>query len=211
MKQRNFLLKSFSPISSYFPWEKEMAISGSYITFKRKQMAADLSKQLPIHVSYLSDKKEKILFSYLPSLPYADNLNVMQDTYLQMLEKNRNKEKLLKYTLIGPHRDDFLIMLQDQLAKSFASSGQKSTFAAALRLTEWDLLTEKTKQKALMNIDDFGSHLDEKRKYLLKEKAASLSQVFITTPENSNLFHKTEDIAIFSIEKGKILSKTKTF
>ena len=66
----------------------------------------------------------------------------------------RYKEKDLGSTLHGPHRDDLSFIIQSKQAKIFGSEGQKKTLITALRLAEWQRLSEKTNSLAFMGLED---------------------------------------------------------
>lgn len=172
MKQRNCLLRSKNK-ESLDCWETEMAQSADYIIQMRHQMVAELKKPLEYQSLKLSSGKET----------HELHLQVSQGkTYLQQLQKNRVRELELGLTLVGPHRDDLSLLIDNKPARLFASEGQKKTAIAALRLAEWMRLTERVGAAALLGIDDLGLHLDETRQTLLRASLQSLGQVFVTTP-----------------------------
>src|SRR5699024_12812126 len=59
---------------------------------------------------------------------------VAEATLLQAYARKRTQEVDRGTTLIGPHRDDLVLMLGTQPAKGFASHGESWSFALALRL-----------------------------------------------------------------------------
>lgn len=185
MKQRNCLLKE-KKADTIVLWEHVMAESGSYIIKKRNSSLKAL--QEPFHeMGLLLSSNEDI-----HSVAYENNykeLNV-KDIALSLksaFEKNRSKEQIIGFTLVGPHRDDILFSINGKLAKHFASEGQKRTLVAALRLAEWTLLKQELGFSPLFSIDDFGIHLDEKRSLLLEEKIVGCGQVFITSAKALSL------------------------
>ena len=58
---------------------------------------------------------------------------------------------------------------------------------AALKLAEWERLSNRIDEPALMGFDDLDSHLDNSRRFLLKNRLQSLGQVFITTPHDPDI------------------------
>ena len=171
LKQRNTLLKLRS-IQGIECWEEEMALSAAYLQNARRQLLNALLSPLTKIAPPLSQDTPTI--SYQPSAA---------DQYLAQLKKHRDRELYLGTTLIGPHRDDFDLSINQKNAKDFASEGQKRTLTTALRLAEWHLLSESIGTGALLGIDDFGVQLDAKRRAHLIESMSGFSQVFITTPE----------------------------
>lgn len=202
MKNRNTLLKK-KTTEAIECWEEQMATSAEYLIEKRSQALAELSNPLESFNQQFNPKDEPIALKYLPSSPSAPQ-KIKQD-YLKQLHANRTKELILGTTLTGPHRDDFLVSLKNQSAKSFASEGQKRSCAISLKLAEWERLCQYTNQPAIMSFDDLGMHLDTTRQDRLKELLLSLHQVFITTPYEPDAIFAESGAHIYPIQKGKVL------
>ena len=199
LKQRNFLLKTQN-ITSIDIWEHEMAKSAAYITQKRERMIAMLNEPTNQIMQSLSNKREKIILRYTPALATHSDLKITYKQYLQQLEKNRKKDLMIKTTSLGPHRDDFICYIDNKPARIFASQGQIRCLISSLKLSEYNLLCQRTQSPAIMNIDDIGMHLDEHRQNNLKS-LIKLNQVFITIPNNENIWHEDEAVTI-NIKNG---------
>ena len=201
MKQRNSLLKA-KKTEAIECWEDQMAISASYLTQKRSEALTELSAPLQSFNQQFNPQDEPIALRYLPSSSSQPH-NIQQD-YLKQLHTNRYKELQIGSTLAGPHRDDFLVSLQNHAAKAFASEGQKRSCAISLKLAEWERLCQYTNQPAMMSFDDLGMHLDLTRQNRLKELLGHLHQVFITTPYEPEDFADTS--RLFQIKKGQVIT-----
>lgn len=164
MKQRNCLLKSKS-LNGIDCWEIEMVQSAEYIAKARATMIDELK------IQSIADEKHELQLQISAG-----------KSYLQQLQKNRAREMDLGVTLTGPHRDDLHITIDGKPARLFASEGQKKTAIAALKLAEWERLSQRVGAPALIGFDDLGSSLDDERQKMLQTKLAKLGQVFITTP-----------------------------
>ena len=202
LKQRNFLLRH--PKKGPFEiWEEQMALSGSYISIKRKQMLDEMKQDLESFMENLSKKKEKLQIRYSPSFSFsAQN----PEDYKNLLQKMRVKEKKLGFTSIGPHRDDFLCFINNKSVKTYASEGQKRTCIAALKLSEWKRLCQFVNDLALIQIDDLSLHLDSERKSLMQSSLQKLGQVFFTTPDPKDQWSHIEDASLLEVENGAIAS-----
>lgn len=193
MKQRNWMLK-VKDLVGIQCWEHEMAKSASYITNKRGVAFADiLYRSKKLHSSLCKDD-----FNLIFDIPDSD----LQNYYLESFKKTRIREIVLGYTLTGPHRDDFILKLNELDARQYASEGQKSTLAATLRFASWYRLKDETKEKPIMCIDDIGVSLDPLRKKDLLEHLSLFGQVFITSAEKKDLFSLASENKFFFIEKG---------
>ncbi len=164
MKQRNFLLKE-RQTDGIECWEEEMASSADYIMHQRREMLQDIQKKLRAFAS---------TFDYLEEIEIETYSTFSsKEAFLLELQKGRKRELLYGSTLIGPHREDFQILLNKFPAKSFASEGQKESCSFSLRLAEWERLCEKTELAVLMSIDDFAVHLDDKRSEIFQQSLQS--------------------------------------
>lgn len=192
LKQRNALLKQQSAISIDL-WEEEMSISASYLVSERCKAIKLLEEySLPIQ-QRLSFDHEKLSLFYKGSL-------FSSEQFKQAFEKNRKKEFIVGHTLIGPHKDDITIKLNEKEAHLFASVGQKRVLTTALRLAQWQLLKEWLKEPPLFCIDDFGAFLDPTREELLFSFLPELGQVFLTSPHP---IPKNIDAHSIVIKEGK--------
>lgn len=198
LEQRNALLKRGSfqeaEISSF---EKQLALSGFYLIEQRISAATFLQNKISSFVKELIHKEESFEIQYIHSFEALKELHV--EAMGEFYKKQRPKELAYKTTLVGPHREDFSILLNNRLVKSFCSEGQKRSFLHALKLSEWTLLAEKERAAPLMCIDDIGIHLDPSRNSLLQKSLTSLNQVFITTPQSDLLFHQAEDMKVIKL------------
>lgn len=118
---------------------------------------------------------------------------------LQLLEamaQVRSKEIERGVCLVGPHRDDLVLTLGGLPAKGYASHGESWSFALALRLASYRLLTDGPEQspgaesfwfaesgpdtEPVLILDDVFAELDARRRTRLAELVSSAGQVIIT-------------------------------
>lgn len=203
MKQRNFLLKSKN-ISAIDCWESEMAASGAYLTSQRSQMLEELKKNLNDYSTHLSGENDNIDIQFISSIKLHTHLKQLKESYAEELRKNRSRELSLGNSIIGPHRDDFLITINQTSAKTFASEGQKRSSIAALRFSEWDHLCSIAEEAAIMSIDDLGVQLDDVRQMLMQKSLNKFLQVFITTPYDTKKWQHMENVKTFSVQNGEV-------
>lgn len=193
MKQRNHLLRAKTELAIQ-PWEETMSTAASYIVKKRTEAIDELTSPIAKWMKALSYDDETLEIRYQPNT-HAD--------FNQAYERNRRREMNFGSTLIGPHRDDLHISINGQPAKTFSSEGQKRCAIASLRLAEWQRLHSLLGATPLMSVDDFGTHLDEKRQTILQQQFHSLGQVFLTSPyalETHSPLTK-----VHRVEKGTII------
>ena len=104
-------------------------------------------------------------------------------------------------SLIGPHRDDFKIYLNDSDAKLYASQGQQRTIALAIKMAEVELIKENIGEPPVLLLDDVLSELDESRRNYILNKIKDI-QVIITCTEQ-DLFGNIPDVNLINIEDIK--------
>lgn len=195
MKQRNALLRS-SDVRGIECWESEMAGSASYIGKARSALFEELKKPFGAHGRILSGEREE------HEVRFHTSVEPSAEGYLAQLHKHRPRERQLKFTLTGPHRDDFEIWINAKAAGVFASEGQKRSSAFGLRLAEWDLFTESSGAPALLGIDDLNVHLDPGRLALFRRSLDHLGQVFVTAPELGDYW---QNATRFRVAEGSVL------
>ncbi|HNA62359.1 MAG TPA: DNA replication/repair protein RecF [Rhabdochlamydiaceae bacterium] len=181
VKHRNFLLRKKTE-TTLETWEALMVTSAAYIRQKRGEMIKLLSAHLNTTLS-----SDRLSIKYIPS-------------YTENYKKHRAKELMLGTTLIGPHRDDLAIFINEQEARSFASQGQLRSAIAALKVAQWNHLKDHHGIAPLFCIDDFGVHLDKHRQEALLASLSSFGQVFLTSPA----FSEKRSEHLMDVEQGQI-------
>ncbi len=181
MRQRNALLKMRTE-STLDAWETTMAESAEYLLKKRELAIEELKSPLSIWMQRLSCQRDSLTIQYASSLSPAHRKGDVKSHLQQLFKKGRPKEMILGSTLIGPHRDDFLLCLENKQAKLFSSEGQKRSCVSSLRFAQWEQIQTLLQAPPLLGIDDFGIQLDGEREKELSSHLAQFQQVFLTSP-----------------------------
>ena len=109
--------------------------------------------------------------------------------FAQELALARDRDRGYRATLIGPHRDDVLLLLNDRSAAQFGSEGQKRTLAIALKMAQAEYVTGLHGSPPVLLIDDVMGELDVKRRSgllpLLERSNQARGQVFMTCTEEN--------------------------
>lgn len=190
MKQRNCLLKQKLD-RGIEVFEKEMARSAAYLFTKRKELLFELDKKLEKSCELFCF--EKLELRYFPSPNLSDK---GEEAFFTHFQKMRSREKEMGLTLVGPHRDDFLLLLEKKPARLYASEGQKRTSIAALRLAQWQHLKDQIAFLPLFGVDDFEMHLDAERQKLFQTALGRLGQVFVTSPHLECAWDQTKRLTV---------------
>lgn len=178
LSSRNALLKSNATDMEIEAFEKILSPLAQLIFKKRK---AHINQ---IEVYFEQAYREFAPESEIPKIKYLADLEIAEkDTYSEILDKNRSRDRLLKSTSRGPHRDDLDIRLGERKAKDFASEGQQRGLVSALRICQITYTREKTGVLPIILADDILGEFDpERRKHFwsaLKEEM----QVFASGTE----------------------------
>ena len=116
----------------------------------------------------------------LEFLETADR-SAIESAFATKLASVREKELERGITLIGPHRDDLVLMLGDLPAKGYASHGESWSYALALRLGSAEMLKlESRTGDPVLILDDVFAELDAGRRKRLAQLIAGYEQVLIT-------------------------------
>ena len=105
---------------------------------------------------------------------------------------------------VGPHRDDIIFYINNQEAVKFASQGQQRTVVLALKLSELDIITEKTGEEPVLLLDDVLSELDSNRQNYLLDSIGDIQTIITCTGLDDFVGHRFEIDRVFKITKGKI-------
>ncbi|MDY7542160.1 MULTISPECIES: DNA replication/repair protein RecF [unclassified Cryobacterium] len=103
------------------------------------------------------------------------------DLFRAALAGVRRKELDRGMTLVGPHRDDVVFMLNALPARGYASHGESWSFALALKLAAAELLRrDSSSGDPVLILDDVFAELDLSRRSRLATAVLAFDQVLIT-------------------------------
>lgn len=116
-------------------------------------------------------------------LALADE-TAFEQVFRQALVASRAAEVARGVNLVGPHRDDLMLWLDELPVKGFASHGESWSVALALRLGCFQILSGPDKtgvvESPILVLDDVFSELDGQRRAALLKAIAGAEQVLIT-------------------------------
>ena len=186
LKQRNSLLKARAPQSSLEPWDGHLINFGSELLAARLNMVESLIPYFQSSYNSISSKK-KVGLGYKSSIEGATtNTETNRTLFTESLSKIRNQERERGLSLIGPHRDDLLLNLEDQPVKGYASHGESWSVALSLRLASFYLMRAEG-AKPILILDDVFSELDERRRESLAKITKEAEQSLITVAVANDL------------------------
>lgn len=215
LRQRNALLRTSnmalrrgyndddgaSALSTLDAWDLQLARLGAQVVAGRMKLTNELAPQ--VHAAYASVAPESrpAQISYSSTLDRAVKelagdeeitVEILEAAFLTELSRRRREEIDRGTTLVGPHRDDLVLMLGEQPAKGYASHGETWSFALSLHLAEYALLSADGSLPVLI-LDDVFAELDAKRRQRLVAVAEEAEQVLITAAVGDDLPENLDD------------------
>jgi DNA replication and repair protein RecF len=204
LKQRNTLLKSAratgtkgDALSTLSAWDESLVKLGSEIISARVVIAEKLSPGLITNYQAIAKSnneprmfiKSSILGSTALDPDESDDLEYLEtpdrqqieQLFREKLERLRPKELERGITLVGPHRDDLVLILGSLPAKGYASHGESWSYALALRLASLEILKAESRLgDPILILDDVFAELDADRRAKLAQLVQGNEQVIIT-------------------------------
>ena len=209
LQQRNTMLKAEEEpdIDVISIWEEQMASAGEHIY---KCRDAFVKEMVPIFQRYyetISGNQEKVALNYIS--------HCQRGPLLEVIQRDRFKDRAVGYSLHGVHRDDLEFMLGDHLMKREGSQGQNKTFVISLKLAQFDFLKRtNSKTTPLLLLDDIFDKLDAGRVEQIVNLVAGdeFGQIFITDTNRDHLDQilsaSSHDYRIFHVDNGDINRKS---
>lgn len=171
-------------------WNEELVKNGQVISFKRQVFFE--------FINGLENALGNFKFEYKQS-----NLS------LERLVETSKREIAAAATLIGPHRDDFLVQIRNsnfeiRNLSQFGSRGEQRTATLAFKLAQLEYMAKVLGKRPILLLDDVFSELDASHRAHVVE-IVSKQQTVIATVELENIPQEFLDSArILEVEEGKI-------
>jgi len=185
LQQRNQLLKALREGRAKEPeldfWNVELTKEGAFITTKRVDAVRLLSVKAKSLLKELTQGREALEIDYRPSVE-AEKNGTLETRMAQALTTSLRRDLSTGSTSVGPHRDDFKLLINGVDMSSYSSRGQARTLALALRLAEASYLSS-VKGEPIMLLDDVLSELDVQRRRQVLERVQGFRQTLITTTD----------------------------
>jgi DNA replication and repair protein RecF len=119
----------------------------------------------------------------------------------QALRERRRAEIDRGTTLVGPHRDELRLLLDDLDSRIYASQGEQRTLALALRLGGHRMTTEIAGTAPVLLLDDVFSELDGRRAAALTAHLTA-GQTLLTTA--GNMPQGVHADQVFAVADGRV-------
>ena len=134
-----------------------LATYGTEVFHRRVENLAKLNESLTENYRNIAKNSDSC------SLRYLGEKSLNENKYMEILNRNFERDRLLGYTSYGVHRDDFEFVFNDEAADGSASRGEIRSIILALKFIEAQILEKELRKKPVVLLDDIFSELDESR------------------------------------------------
>ncbi len=176
--------------------ERQMAEHGAVLSAGRAGLVAALAQELA--------SKPPEPFAR-PTLSYINSAPTGHGDLLRALGDNRRRDRGAGRSLIGPHRDEFqIIMAGKNIAAASCSTGEQKAMLIAIIIAHAGLAARG--RPSLLLLDEVAAHLDPIRREILFERLReSGAQVWLTGTDASAFAAIEGEAAVWRIVDGQAL------
>ena len=184
--------------------EEEMARHGELVAQRRSAFVQTLVPLFAQFYATVSGGREQVSLGYVS--------HCQRGPLLDVIRRDRMKDRAVGYSLHGVHRDDLEILLDGHPMRREGSQGQLKTFVIALKLAQYEFLAANSPAQGLplLLLDDIFDKLDATRVEQIIHLVASrqFGQIFITDTNRDHLdqilSHGAFDYKLFHVADGVI-------
>jgi len=179
-------------------WDSQLISFGSKIIERRRSFILQINEIInEIHLK-LTGNVENLIIKYEP--------DVLENEYEEKLKLSKYKDIKLKQTTVGPHRDDFSFIINDNDVRKYGSQGQQKTAALSLKLAEIELVKKTIKDTPVLLLDDVLSELDSNRQNYLLNNIKDIQTIITCTGLDEFINNRFEINKIFNVNNGNIVN-----
>jgi DNA replication and repair protein RecF len=206
--QRNTLLKSFADKNHFDRlglevWDVQLSHLGEKIFSRRKEFIEDFTPLFQQYFKTISLGNEQV------SIGYESQLH--DHPAEELLAGSVERDRFLKYTTTGIHKDDLVMNIGGMPIKKFGSQGQQKSYVVSLKLAQFEYTKNRKSFNPILLLDDIFDKLDNNRVEQIIGLVGdnNFGQVFITDTQKGRIekiFKKVKiDHKIFEISSGQAL------
>jgi len=203
LKQRNALLKRIAAGGAaereLDPWDRGLAEKGSLVTVSRLELMETFSLTLDEELRTLGEAWGEVRLHYGRS-GTAREADALAEELEGLLGAAREKDILLQSTSVGPHRDDWDILVEGHSLAHVASRGQQRAAVLALLFLEASYMELRRGERPVIILDDILSELDDMHRQRVVE-AFPRHQVLLTS---THLPPAVNDAVVWKVVDGGV-------
>ncbi len=221
LRQRNAFLKrhletlNLASINSELSvWDAQLATTGTRVIRRRDRAIQRLAPIASKWHASISGSTEVLQIKYAPNVPLEETQpeqaqekvqEKVQQAFLNKIQQRAIAELHQGTTLVGPHRDEVELTINQTPARQYGSQGQQRTLVLALKLAELQLIEEVVGEPPLLLLDDVLAELDPSRQNQLLDAIQDRFQTLITTTHLGSFDSQwLNSSQILSVKAGEI-------
>ena len=187
-------------------YNEQLSVTGSNIIYLRLKFLKEIENIAKTKHKIISESEDLKINYDCNFIDKETEPDEILDCFKKAIEEKNEEEMRRGQTCVGPHRDDIKFFINGNDSSKFASQGQQRTIVLALKLSELDIITEKTGDEPILLLDDVLAELDDIRQNYLLKSINNNTQTIITSVDTV-LFEKDflQDVQIYNIENGTVI------
>ncbi|MFZ1360818.1 MAG: DNA replication and repair protein RecF [Candidatus Saccharimonadales bacterium] len=180
LKQRNVMLKNPNVTrDDLFVWDIAIGEYGAQIIEQRIRYIERFNAEIDSVYNTIAQSSDVVSMHYSHTV-----IGDIQQRIINELHARMERDRLLGYTSIGPHRDDIIFHFNTMPALSVASRGEVRSLVLALKFIEVDIISEVTGLQPIILLDDVFGELDGERQTHLATKFSG-KQIIMTSASSA--------------------------
>jgi DNA replication and repair protein RecF len=198
LKQKNTLLKSRKFVKELDYWDEYLSSLCTKIYYYR-------DKYLKVLIKIISELNDSLSIEFDVEINFKQGWSNLDDP-LASITENRQKELRFGYSIVGSHRDNIDVTIDELSVTEVLSRGQTKKLSISFLLAQILLVKQYTNKSIIILIDDLESELDSESVQNIVKLLSSLDiQVFITNIHTQPyLTEAKQEYKMFHVEHGMI-------
>lgn len=200
LKQRNALLNQNASAKTLTAWSEALANYGCKIIAARRRFVEAFAPLVLQAYRDIATPSFSLQLTYQSQLAAGE---LTQENYLALLAAAHATEMRRKQTHVGPHRDDFVFVIDGRELRRFGSRGEHKSTLLALKMAEATYFKDKSANAPIILLDDLQSELDALRLAAALRHFQQFGQLFVTAL--SPVVHgMSPSAACYEVVAGKV-------
>lgn len=184
LQQRNAALRSDADDVELGSWEEALAAAAARVVTARTRGGQILDDRFQEVLSALAGKDRfevEVEYRKEPWITDPTEAKKVEETYRQRYNETRTRDRLMRYTVDGPHRHDLSLRTDGRGIRDVLSTGQTKVVAAALKLATLAQIEKERRENFPVMVDDVDAELDDSALARLVEYLGNKRQLFLSS------------------------------
>lgn len=210
LRQKNRLIKeiieSEAKKEELDIWDERIAFYGAKIIDERYKIINNIKWLIKGMYDKLYGNKETLNVSYFSSISFKneglEEVKKIENAYeklLQQIQLNRQKELKLGMAIIGPHRDDIQIKINNNKVTGYASTGQERSILISFKMAEIEYFKKIDGEYPVILVDDCFVELDKERKKIIWNEIENKTQVILVSTDKREYAGEKKDLFMYEL------------